>query len=186
MKRSYFAFIGFFILLILFPYSSMGQDKPNYVVLRGGAYFPTGDLEKKGFENGYGGEIAYGRYFLRNFAAELGSGYYHTDHNGGIIRIAPITITAKGILPFETSELYVGLGAGRYVVDSDIKEFDDHKWISGGHILAGYNYNITPNYFIGIEGKYIMTEHAEFESGTAKLSIDLDGITVMASAGIRF
>jgi outer membrane protein W len=182
VKRTYFAFIGFFILLSLFPYSSMGQDKPNYAVLRGGAYFPTGDLENEG----YGGEIAFGHYFLRNFAAELGSGYYHTDQNGGNIRIAPFTITAKGILPFETSELYVGLGAGRYLIDSDITDFDDHKWISGGHIVAGYDYNITPNYFIGIEGKYIMTEHAEFESGSRKLSIDLDGITVMASAGIRF
>ena len=112
----------------------------------------------------------------------------------------PVTVTAKGIYPIDNVELFAGAGIGLYFVNLDLDasgtisggalgtisgtiSTDDDDTIFGGHILAGANVNITPNVFIGIEGKYIITDEAEFFG--VKFS-ELDGFILTGNIGIRF
>lgn len=55
-------------------------EKSNYVALKGGIYSPTSN-NLKAFGTGFNGEIVFGHYFNRNFATELGVGYFQSSNS---------------------------------------------------------------------------------------------------------
>jgi opacity protein-like surface antigen len=215
MRRTLFTTVVLSITLIFFcSFSAMaqeGQEKPGYITIKAGTYTPTGDLDD--FHTDFYGEFAFGRYLNPNFALEAGIGYSKTEATesgvghpllgswvaDGEVTVIPITLTAKGVYPGETFELYGGAGIGVYFGDFEIDytttlagnpTFDDDDTVFGVHILAGLNFDVSDDIFIGVEGKYIWTEEGDVSDISGGLAFegeaDLNGYMVTANIGFRF
>lgn len=182
------------LLVCLMPLMAYAQDLRNVILLKSGAYFPTGELEDADFDPGFNGEVAYGRYLHPNFATEFGVGYFQSDSEGGGVNadiwVIPLTVTVRGVIPMPGGELYAGAGAGAYVAEIDMRVLgvsgEDDDAVIGGHVVAGATLDINPFMFVGVEGKYLFTEEAEFTVFGVPFETDLDGFTVTAMVGFRF
>jgi OOP family OmpA-OmpF porin len=194
------------LAVFLSPLSVIGEEKTDYFTIRGGIYSPeSGDLE--GFDTGSAVEIAFGHYFNRNFALELGLGHLKTDAvfsgfdlsflgdfvANDEITIMPLTLTAKGVYPLgESLELYALAGGGLYFADSESSisssflgdlSRDDSDTPLGIHVGLGLNYNITPRLTLDVEGKHFWAD-AKMNYSPANIDPDLDGYIV--TAGVTF
>ena len=216
MKRS--ALIVSLLLAVIFILSATGTSLAEhkrwdgYLSFKGGAYFPTGDLEDYDFGTGFNGEIVVGMYANPNLALEFGGGYFRSDASfsdatgyweDDDLWVIPVVINIKGVLPVKAVDLFGGGGLGLYFANIDVKGYDpdpligpfsgdDNDAIFGGHLLAGFNINLSDRVFIGVEGKYIFTANNRFfctdisstEVSCAK--INLDGFTATGVLGIMF
>ena len=54
--------------------------------------------------------------------------------------------------------------------------------VFGGHVLMGFHWDLRPSAFIGLEGKYLFMEKAQFEYE----KVELDGFTMILKLGFRF
>jgi opacity protein-like surface antigen len=222
----------FFLFLFHAEFTFAEEQNPkNYLVFKGGVYLPQHD-EMKDYNDGFNGEIFYGRYFAKNFASEFGVGYHKSGatfnfsisgspisgHVDDTIKVFDILYTLKGIYQIGNLELFAGPGVGVYFAKSYI-EGDlnigipigippgftasgpsslTSEWNAafGYHFLVGGNYNVTPNWFLGVEGKYFWATTKDpiiLQSVTNALprlvgsfGTHLDGIDVTASLGWRF
>lgn len=199
------------IIAILFLVSVPAfAEKPlNYATAKLGVYTPTNsDLED--FDNGFNGELSFGHYFNPQFAGEIGVGYFSVDGDfmglfGPVIvteqdkiKVYPITITGKGIIPYEQGELYGGGGIGVYFaeIESDIGNLGlgrqsqtSNDTTFGIHFLVGGNYNVTPNIYIGGELKYIIakaTFQATFFNSPMTMDANMNGFITTVNLGYRF
>lgn len=188
------------VLLIVSAASiSFAEDrKGGYIAIKPGAYFPTGDLEDRNFDNSFAGELTVGMYYNRNLALETNIGYFQTGASKSIagfreeddVRVIPITATFKGVLPLNGFELTAGVGGGVYIAHLDIdgstsrgsisKDENDTVW--GAHFVAGVNVDLSKKVFLGVEGKYIVTSEADFSGA----KVDLNGVIVTGVVGYRF
>ena len=198
--------MAFVFVLIPVGYSGATDSDPkNYLLLKLGAYSPQHD-DLDHFNEGFNGEIYYGRYFHKHFASELGVGYFKSN---GSKQLSPITLkedelkvfdilyTIKAVLPIGRLELFAGPGIGWYyakansVISTDgipVGFGSDARGGFGFHVLAGANFNITPNWFMGIEGKYFWAKtDTTIETIPAGFfGSHLDGLVGTASMGWRF
>jgi outer membrane protein W len=167
---------------------SFAEDRTGsgYILLKGGPFFPTGDLDKRGFVNSVAGELVVGTYYNRNLALEAGIGYFQTQATASgsgfeeedDLWVIPVTITFKGVLPFRGGEVNAGVGPGVYFANvraegsTSSGDFanDGHAVAVGGHAVIGANFDITKQIFIGVEGKYIFTSGAHLLGSTIKLN----------------
>lgn len=185
---------------------SFALDKSNYLIFKGGVFVPTDDLHDDEFENGFNTEVACGHKFTPNAAIEAGLGLYVTkaDFQGAgyseddTIAVLPLTASIKGIIPAGIVEIYGGGGGGIYIasIESEVTllgitdTLSDSDAVLGFHIMAGMNFNVSPRFFFGLEGRRIWTDEAEFE-GTlfgvpVRAKTDLNGYTVSGQFGFRF
>lgn len=182
-------------LVFLLPISATGQERRDYIIAKGGIYSPTGGLDDLNFGAGFNGEIAWGHYFSPNFALEIGAGYFESDD----VRVVPFVATGKAIYPTGNWELFAEVGVGAYFAKfkgtlSDPAlgnlAINDESVVFGVDLGLGVNYNITEEFFLGIEGKYLLTADADFSGsptgGPGKLETDLNGVIVTAVFGFRF
>ena len=183
------------MLLFLLPVSAAGEEKRDYIIGKGGVYSPTGGLDDLNFGEGFNGEVAWGHYFSPNFALELGAGFFKSDD----VRVVPLVATGKAIYPTGNWELFALVGVGAYFANfkgtfsyppvGNI-EINDESVVFGLNLGFGVNYNITEEFFLGIEGKYLATTDADFSGtpagGTARLETDLNGVIVTGVFGFRF
>ncbi len=191
--------ICFCVTGLSFTAQAAGDD---YFVLKGGIYAPQ-SKELGDFSTGFNGEIAYGRYFDRNWALEVGTGYFVTKANqeASLVRASadldlktvPLTVALKGIIPVDKFEFYGIGGLGAYFVFADVDinypgnrhvSFSDNNTLFGGFLGIGAQYNITPNVFVGLEGKYLWTTKTTFRDTDSE--IDLGGIQATVNLGFRF
>jgi len=189
----------------------------NYFAIKAGIFTPTGDLED--FDNAFQGEIAIGHNFNPNFGLEFGIGRFETDATYGYggydseignwsgsetdeVTVTPVTITARGIIPIDKLSLYAGAGVGLYFATGEVAvtgtsdignvsfSGDDDDMVPGVHVLAGIEYNLTPEVFAGIEARNTWTETAKFEGLIYGVPIeaesDLNGWNIAAKIGYRF
>ncbi len=194
------------LVIFLFPLSVTGEEQTNYFTIRGGIYSPESD-DLEGFDTGSALEIAFGHYFNRNFALELGLGHLKTDATftgfdpyllgdfveNGEITIMPITLSGKGLYPLnENLELYGLVGGGLYIADSESSisssllgnlSRDDSDKLIGVHVGLGFNYSITPRLSLGVEGKHFWAD-AKMNYSPAQINPDLDGYIV--TAGVTY
>lgn len=174
-------------LLILLPISAAGQDHHSYFLVKPGVYYFAGDLEAEHPRVGFLGEIGYGYRFHRNFSIQSEIGYLHSGVSGGNdIHGVPISLSAKGVYPIKDFEFFIGAGLGIYLAqykgELNHVPVDDRDNVWGGHLFTGADYNIASNISIGIEGKYIFTEKAEYNGQ----KVNLDGIAALIRLGFRF
>lgn len=195
-------------MLFLAPFSVSAQENMNYLAVKAGAFSPAGDFDEADFESGFNGEIALGRYFDPDAAIEGGIGFYRSEAHASdpvsgeddSVWVIPITATVKGILPFKDVNLFGGVGLGIYFASAEVKfkdkisgvsdKFTDSDTVFGFHVSIGANVNITPDIFLGFEGKRIWTEEAEFSGSlfgsTQTVKSELDAATLTGNLGFRF
>ena len=195
------------ILLALSSVSSAvaaESGNKNYFLLKLGAYSPQHD-DLDDFDPGFNGEVFWGRYFHKNFAAELGFGYFKSNGSKQIsattlveneFKAIDILYTVKGVLPLGRLELFAGPGAGWYsarvnsiITTSGVRfAVTDTNGGLGYHVLAGANFNITSEWFVGIEGKYFWAKTTDpIETAPPGFfGTHLDGAIATANVGYRF
>ena len=208
MKESSFGIKGILMvvlaLIILLPVNISAQS-PFYFAFKPGMYMPrSSDLN--GFDNGFNGEFAFGLQFTPNIAAEFGLGFLYTGGEKTIGRgtsasqvhydldVWPFTLTLKGIFPYKKWEFFGLAGGGIYSVSAPYNVngyyhypypyyYNDYDYIWGGYLGGGIHYNVTPRFFLGVEGKYLWTEQANFSGING---FKLDGVITNAVIGFRF
>lgn len=197
IKTTFALFLVLAVALIgIAPSVSLAENPSNYVVLKGGIYSPSEDFNLNNInadsKTGFDGEIAIGHYFLPVFATELGAGYFESKGSPAAqpgeakLKVVPVTLTAKGLLPMGPIEPYGEFGIGAYIteldVSGDLGNFSgSSKTAFGLHAGAGVNFNITQNVFLGVEGRYLWAKPS-----FGGQDIKLDGFTVTADLGFRF
>jgi opacity protein-like surface antigen len=173
------------ILVMLVGVSAFAETPANYATLKLGAYLPQAN-DVKDFDTSFAGEVAFGRYFHPNFAAELGVGYTKTsgsgDAEGVDLTIVPITLGLKGALPLGNIEPYAMAGVGAYYAKAEGEGFSENDTTFGFFLGLGANFNLTTNIFLGVEGKYFWAKPSFGDGGEAKI----DGINLTANLGYRF
>ena len=197
MKPKYALILVLAVALVGFASSVRAADGPsNYMVLKGGLYSPNQDfdLEATHFEldDGFVAELAFGHYFAPIFAAELGIGYFESEASPAVppgevkFKVVPVTLTGKILLPLGPVEPYGEFGIGGYITEADVSGTVGNftgstKGAFGLHAGGGVNFNITPNVFLGAEGRYIWAKPS-----FGGQDIKLDGFTVTGNLGYRF
>jgi len=174
------------------------QDYKSYLVIKGGIFYPRGDLDD--LKVGFNGEFAYGYRFHPNGAVEFSTGYFQTSdtyreiYNGvgasakAEVSAIPLTVAIKGIIPIDKQwDVYGLAGGGAYFVHGKLRataagfgsaSLSDNTTVAGGFLGAGTSYNITKEIFLGLEAKYLWT-------GTAKLSKVVNGTNIDADFKIE-
>ena len=179
MRRTIVALVG---MAILVSVPAFAEEFGNYGMVKLGVYSPRSYfLTGGGFSNAFDGEVALGHYFTPNVASEVGLGYFKTTHESDQITVVPLTLTGKGILPLDSAELYIGAGIGAYFASSELSTVSYNDTAVGWHVLAGGNFNVIPNLFLGAEIKYLWVKPS-FGSYESKC----DGMTATANIGVRF
>ncbi|MBI5641492.1 MAG: porin family protein [Nitrospirae bacterium] len=176
-------------LLFVLPFSVWGQEKKNYVLLKGGLFTFSGAVREATIDMGFNAEVALGHYYSPHVAVEIGTGYFHDGVNKGYgneIKGMPFIVTAKALYPIKGFELFAGGGLGLYLAEFHgqyrgiVAEESDA--VFGGHIQAGVNADVARNFFVGLEGKYVFTGKADFKI----LESRVGGHTVTVDFGYRF
>ena len=212
MKRSSLFIFALIIAISILPHSVMGADKGFSLAVKPGIYIPQKDL--KDFDTGFNGEVAVAYKFFPNLAVEAGIGYFKTQNtisesgpdyllrDKSRIKVIPLTVSMKGILPVDKWEFYGLGGIGEYFVKGKDSiggtigsingnaSGGDTDRVFGAHLGLGVNYNITSNLFVGAEGKYLWTRHTNLSDDVSGVSITekfrLNGILTTAVIGYRF
>jgi len=207
-----------FVILVCF---SMGHaDESNYMSLKPGMYSPqSSDL--KNFDKGFNWELSFGHQYNSHFAAEMavgtfmtkanaqiigqeivqGTTYHYTTDTTANIKVMPITVSLKGIIPVNHTDFYGMMGIGLYSATARIKasgsiydingnlldtvdaRYKDTESVFGFHAGVGFNYNLNSILFVGAEAKYLFASEAKFNNFS---SVRLDGILGTAIIGFRF
>lgn len=197
-------FILSVVQMFLMPLQATGQERKNYLSIKAGTISFTNGLKDANFATGFDGEIVYGRYLIPNLAVEVGTGYLHDGvyikqgfNFSQDIQAIPVILTVKLIYPIQPIELFAGAGYSVYftkykgfLIDPNATTHllaNDNPpvrkaTVFGGQFVAGVNYCLSPAFFFGIEGKYIITEAANFRV----FSPSLDGYAITGSFGFRF
>jgi len=178
------------------------DEKPsNYVLLKGGFYSPSATFDLDNFnggkehldsKTGFAGEVAMGHYFFPMLAVELGAGYFQSKGSPAaapgetMLKVVPLIATGKVFLPMGIFEPYGLVGIGAYITDLDVHgttgNFHGSTEVTYGlHAGAGFNINVHPNMFVGLEGKYLWAEPS-----FGGQHIRLDGFITTANLGFRF
>ena len=194
MKRA--VLISVLVLFVAFP--AFAESPSNYATLKLGAYLPqASDVED--FDNSFYGELGFGHYLNPNIALELGVGYTKSSASfsepgfGSInvdLTIIPITLGLKVLTTSGNFEPYATAGIGLYyskfeasgtLVGFGSGSGSENDTAFGGFLGLGANFNVTPNAFLGLEGKYFFASPS-----FAGIDLDINGINITANAGYRF
>jgi opacity protein-like surface antigen len=202
MKTTFAGFLTLAVALIgITPSVSRAENAPNYVVFKTGFYSPSTDFhldnvnggrrDRFDSKTGFNGEVAIGHYFMPMLAAEVGAGYFESKGSAAAsgdakLKVVPLTVTAKGLLPLGPVEPYGEFGVGAYVTKFDVSgdsgSFSGSSKIAFGlHAGAGVNFNLSETVSLGVGGRYLWSKPS-----FGGQDIKLDGFTVTANLGFRY
>ncbi|MBU0483616.1 MAG: porin family protein [Proteobacteria bacterium] len=178
------------------------ENPANYLMIKAGVYSPSSSHDLNDFnggsrtrldsETGFAGEIAAGHYFLPMVALELGAGYFQSEGSAAAqpgetkLKVVPVTLSGKVLLPLGMFEPYGLLGVGAYITDLDVSgntgNFSGSSETSFGlHAGGGVNLNFNKEMFVGLEGKYLWSKPS-----FGGQDIDLDGFITTVNLGFRY
>lgn len=198
MKRScvFFPLIAMMLLLSV-PPATAKPLASNYVQLKAGGFFPqTGDLDN--FDAGGNFEVGIGHRVAPGFAIEGNIGYFETKGTFSdpaigtadeTFKVVPLSLSLKGQAFFDRFEPYAEVGIGVYFIEDEIDgtifgtpgSDSENDTQVGLHVGLGGNYNITPQVFLGVEGRYLW-----LRTDTFGMDVKLDGFFLTANLGYRF
>jgi len=175
--------------------------KSNNVIIKLGPYLPNNDMEDLNI--GFYSQVTYNRYVNKNFAFEIGGGYFLTTGAGdfknssghkvrlsGNLHVYNTIVNLKAVFPMPFGEVYAGVGPGLYWIygyqTGSSFIVDDHDTVFGGQAIAGINFNINEVLFLGFEGQYIFTDKAELSDGNYSKSFNMNGYNISGVIGFRF
>ena len=169
----------------------------NYVQMKLGGYFPqTNDLDH--FDAGGNFEVGVGHRVAPGFAIEGNFGYFETKGTFNLpgigsvdetFKVMPLTLSFKGQVFFDRFEPYAEAGIGVYFIKDELNgtvlgfsgSDSENDTQLGLHVGLGGNYNITPQVFLGVEGRYLW-----LRTDTFGVNVQLDGFLLTANLGYRF
>ena len=199
-----------FILMLAAAVASIGLGSPlfaaekpaSYIAIKGGIYSPSESYDLDNFNSGktteldsktgFSGEVAIGHYFFPMFAMELGVGYFESEGSPAAepgetkLKVVPVLLTAKAVLPLAWFEPYGEFGIGAYFTEFDVSgnlgSFSGESEVTYGlHAGIGVNFNITEALFLGLEGRYLWAKPS-----IGGQDVKLVGFTTMVNLGFRF
>jgi opacity protein-like surface antigen len=160
---------------------------------------------------GFSGELAYGYRFDEHLAVELSSGYFGTSKTFSVsglgsgvslkesVDAVPLMAAIKIIAPIKKQfELYLLAGPGAYFVNAKASfsgaalsaPSSGNKTVVGGFLGTGVAYNITPQVFVGLEGKYLWPGNIRVTTSVGGLPVienrTMQGALFTANVGFRF
>jgi opacity protein-like surface antigen len=173
------------------PSVATDTEQKQYLLLKLGGYFPQhSDMED--YNDGFNGELYYGRYFHQYVSSELGAGYFRSNISDPSfnIKVFDILYNIKGIYRIGRIELFAGPGVGLYFAKGYSPPSGlTTEWNTafGYHVLAGGSIDLSTEWFLGLEGKYFWakTKDPVIPQGGV-FGTHLDGIMATASVGYRF
>ena len=197
-------------LVLLVGVSAFAEGPPNYAALKLGMFFPqnvdvngAGDLD---MDSAFYGELALGHFVDKNWGIELGVGYTKPNKSVSVtstagsasadidLTIIPVTLGVVGRLPMQGFEPYAMAGIGAYFTELEVSgsasipgigsasgSASESETAFGWYLGLGCNFNITKEFYLGVEGKYSWL-YPSFSG----LDVDVDGISVTANIGYRF
>ena len=113
-------------------------------------------------------ELVLGRYLIgRFFAIEGNVGYLTREDNWGI----PFFLNARGGFPIRFLEPYGGLGLGGLYVKGSTQNLSVDEVVFAADFFLGLNWNLGKRFYLGAEGKYILTQKTD-------LGLNLGGLAV--------
>ena len=202
MKKLAGLIVGVLVLCVglSLPFTAEAQ---NYLVLKGGIYSPQNE-KLYNFDSGFNGELAFGRYFNKNLALEVASGYFKTraTKSADVVsaeatldfNLVPLTGALRAIIPMGAFELYGLGGGGAYFLWSDTSVSTNNRsssssdkynqTLAGGFLGAGATIKVSPTVFLGLEGKYLWTTNLKLDN--LETDINLNGIQATLNLGFLF
>ncbi|MBI4822907.1 MAG: porin family protein [Nitrospirae bacterium] len=181
------------ILVMLIAGTVYAQDAKSYVDLKLGAFYPNDkeDDGMAGFDTGPNLEVDFGYKLNKNFAVELGLGWYQSKStefsDEPTVSAIPIILTAKGILPVvdDKIEIFAGAGLGYYMTKakSEVGLYSVSGNALGWHVVGGADYNISKQFALGLEAKWFTVKPEYDELG---FKSDVGGVITNLALKIRF
>jgi opacity protein-like surface antigen len=134
----------------------------------------------EGYDSGFNLDVAFGSRISPIFAFEGTVGAFGADRGDDEVRVVPITIGGRLIIPNPFIEPYFTGGFGIYSasLDEPSTGIDDSDATFGGYLGGGVDFWLGPRVALNVEGKYHMVEPT-FNS----VDVDLSGWTV--GLGVR-
>jgi opacity protein-like surface antigen len=206
-----------FLGLCLATVASEAALMNSYLQLKGGIYSPSAtfslgnvDLDTTfdgDTQTGVAGEVAIGHYVLPTLALEFGVGYFNgkgsfaatsagAPNEKADFDVIPVLLSAKAFVPAGPISPYGELGVGAYFTKFDVS--NNLNTFSGTttfglHAGGGLNVTISPNAFLGVEGRYVWA-NPSFGDEKIKLNdteyalngFELNGFTTTLGIGFSF
>jgi hypothetical protein len=174
-------------------------EPPEYFNVRLGLFKPTAnDLD--GYGAGLAGEVAFGAFFNRYVAAEVGLGHYRTSDSQefwdptyglytveSVLSMIPITTSVKLVAPLSRIDLYGLVGVGMYFLGVEVTESasgtsaTDDDIAFGFHLGGGFALPISQQFDVGAEVRWARVEPT-FDGGRFKA----DGVRFQGVLAYRF
>lgn len=163
-----------------------GPAPKGYVAIKVGQFKPNTDYGTtssglKNFDPGMNYEVAVGQKSSKYFAFDVGLGYYSVsakNGSGAKTSVLDFTVSALGILPISSVDLFAGIGGGVYSATLKAAGTDATSEAFGYQLLAGADINITRSIALGGEVKYSQAK-PEFKAVPSgqKVKINVGGTT---------
>jgi len=172
------------------------QFGQGYFFAHLGIFDPNNDGDGlRGYDSGSSFDIGFGSRVAPMFAFEGSFGAHGSDTGSKEVRVVPLTIGARLIIPTPFVEPYVGAGLGLYF--TSLKEdsassgrgfapysgIDDTSSDFGGYLSAGVDMWLNQRVALNFEGKYHFID-PNFQTNQGNdVGVNLSGWT--ASLGVR-
>jgi opacity protein-like surface antigen len=169
--------------------------KKGYFALKVGRFNPNTDYGSttsglKNFDSDMNYEVAFGSRGSKYFAFDLGLGYYTSPGKKSSVSKVSVydaTVSAIGILPISSVDLFAGIGAGVYYANLKDSINDTTSGAFGYQFLGGADINITNSIAIGGEVKYSSAKPEYEIVGTgSKLKLNVGGTTYSGVIKFRY
>jgi len=163
--------------------AAKADEKNSYFALKAGGWSMQED-DIKDSNTGFYGEIAFGTKFNRFAGMEFGIGYLRNE--GEFLStttrttMIPLNLSLRLGIPIAVVEPYFLAGGGFSFVTVEVGSESATKVKPGYHGGVGVDVNIG-TLIIGVEGRYFV-----LKGEVLGRSVDLDGSTIAAKAGVRF
>jgi len=189
------------------PPSRAAEPPPYRHPVRGQGYFFThigifdpndeGD-GLRGFDSGSNFDVGFGSRVAPMFAFEGAFGAYGIDAGSREVRVVPLTIGARLIIPTPFVEPYVGAGLGLYFTSlkedsaasgrgfSPYSGIDDKNSDFGGYLSTGLDMWLNQRVALNFEGKYHFVQPTFQTRAGNDVDVNLGGWTVNLGVRVAF
>ena len=165
----------------------------TYFILHGGVFEPNDSSDGlTGYDSGWNFDVGVGSRVSPILAVEGTIGGYGADNGPNEVRVVPVTVGGRLIIPNPFLEPYVGGGVGFYF--ANLKEvpvgtfsgIDDSDTTFGGYVSLGLDAWLNPRTALNIEGKYHIANPTFSTNAGSSVDVDVSGWTVNLGVRLAF
>lgn len=165
----------------------------TYFVLHGGLFEPNDFSDGlRGYDQGWNFDVGVGSRVSPILAIEGMVGAYGADGGPNEVRVVPVTVGARLVLPNPVVEPYVGGGVGVYF--THLKEplsfggigTDDSDTTVGGYVSLGIDAWLNPRTALNVEGKYHIANPTFTNNAGGSFDVDVSGWAVNLGVRLAF